>query len=57
MNTFIKTKDSSIADELKQNGFVCLGENNGVFTFVVDDTITFSNDIKNKIIFTNKLDF
>lgn len=53
---FIKTSDKETADALSNLGFVMLSNENGLYTFINCQAISFSNDFdKKKIIYSNKL--
>lgn len=53
---FILVSDKSIADILKQNGYVCVNETETMFTFMNNGKLTFSDSIDNhKVVYSNKL--
>ena len=53
---FIKTSDSSIANELKKIGFTKVDESNGIYTFLNSDKLQFSKNINiTKLQYSNML--
>lgn len=52
---FIKTKDKETAQRLRSEGFQCVNESSGVFTFINDSRMTFSNDEMENVVYDNKL--
>lgn len=59
---FIYTMDTSIADRLKEQGFILLSDNNGNYIFMNNEVLTFEEDenqkdILSKIAYTNVLCF
>jgi hypothetical protein len=58
MDRFIMCKDEKIANELQGLGCKLLNFNDGIYTLVNNSkSIKFSEEFKNKIVFTNKLNF
>lgn len=55
MEKFVKTTDKAIADKMKKSGYVLVNEVNNIFTFVNSGTLTFSDDEKKKVIYSNIL--
>lgn len=52
---FVKTTDSFVASELSKK-LKLINQNNGVWTFLNDYKQTFSDEYKNKIIYTDKIE-
>lgn len=53
---FILVSDPTIAERLKNQGFVCVSETETMFTFVNNGKLVFDDGIdKHKVAFTNKL--
>ena len=57
MQQFIRTTDAETALMLRKEGFMCVGESGGVFTFLNDVTKVFmeKDDEDKKIVYTNIL--
>lgn len=54
---FIKTSDSETASKMINLGIQKIDEQNGIYTFLNTDKLTFSDDIdKSKIQYSNMLD-
>ena len=53
---FIMVSDKTIANILKQYGYICVSETETMCTFMNNGKLTFSDSIdKNKIVYSNKL--
>lgn len=52
---FIKTTDKNVADELVKT-LKLINQQGGVWTFLYDGKLQFSDDDKNKIVYSNKLE-
>jgi hypothetical protein len=53
---FILVSDKTIADILKQYGYICVSETETMYTFMNNGKLTFSDSIdKNKVVYSNKL--
>lgn len=55
MNNFVKTTDENVAKELSAT-LKLINNQNGVWTFLNNGKMTFSEKDKNKIVFSNKLE-
>ena len=55
---FIKTFDKTTSEKLLSLGFQKVDESNGIYTFLNDKTLLFSNDVdESKISYSNVLTF
>lgn len=54
-NNFVKTTDENVAKELSAT-LKLVNNQNGVWTFLNDGKMTFSDNNKDKIVFSNKLE-
>lgn len=52
---FIMTRDEKVRDILLSQGLELLQQANGVYTFMNSAKLVFSGDLKDKLVFTNKL--
>lgn len=52
---FIITRDEEVRDILLSQGLKLLQQANGVYTFMNSAMLVFSGDLKDKLVFTNKL--
>lgn len=52
---FIKTQDSSVAEELRKNGFQELAKEGQLFCFINNGKINFASIDKDKVTYTNKI--
>ena len=55
MNNFICTSDENTADKLKEQGFQLVSNEHGMFTFINNVKLNFSDEEKKKISYTNML--
>jgi len=55
MSNFICTSDKSTADKLKEQGFQLISNEKGMFTFLNNAKLNFSDAEKKKISYTNML--
>lgn len=54
-NNFVKTSDEKMADKLIENRFTFICKQNGIYTFINDGKLLFSDDEKKKLIYTDIL--
>ena len=54
---FLKTKETTISENLKKLGFQVVSELNGMYIFLNTDKLQFSNIDKSKIQYSNILTF
>ena len=55
---FIKTFDKATSEKLLSLGFQKVDESNGIYTFLNNKTLLFSNDVdESKILYSNVLTF
>lgn len=55
---FIKTFDKTTSEKLLSLGFQKVDESNGIYTFLNNKTLLFSNDVdESKILYSNMLTF
>ena len=55
---FIKTIDKTTSEKLLSLGFQKVDESNGIYTFLNNKTLLFSNDVdESKILYSNVLTF
>lgn len=56
-SNFVVTRDEKVKDFLLKKGLELLNHNDGVYVFLNSPILTFSETIKSKLVFTNKLFF
>lgn len=54
---FIRTFDKEIAEKLKAAGYVMIDDENKAFTFINAGTLTFSEEERKKVVYSNVLIF
>lgn len=55
-NTFIKTSDKDTVKLLLDSGFKVVCQSGGVYTFVNDSNLRFSNEKMDKVVYSNKIE-